>query len=172
MPTNWISTTFRELKHILWKIDQDDKRYLKEPKLHPKPRRLFSFIFVIRSLEGQRSVSDKTISPPDCCVSPVWTDLQEAPWFTLTVGFTLKHLCHCKCCGEEFFLSCTLIWKHTIFYNTKNTMTRVIWGICSICASCGTFLAALSLHSVCVFLQREWVLCKASTHSDYLGADQ
>lgn len=31
MPTNWISTAFRELKHILWKIDQDEMRYLKEP---------------------------------------------------------------------------------------------------------------------------------------------
>lgn len=49
MATNWMNTAFRELKHI----DLDVKRYLKEPKLHSKPRHLLSFIFVIHSLEAE-----------------------------------------------------------------------------------------------------------------------
>lgn len=66
----------------------------------PPTKKNSSFISMMHSLQGEIRIWE-IISPPDCLISLMWTGLQETQRFTLDDGFTEKHLCHCRCCGEE-----------------------------------------------------------------------
>ncbi len=131
-----------------------------ELRLRIRPRWRFSLILVVLSQPAGKDHIWKMRSSPDYLMSLMWTDLPETPGFTLMDGFhkntfVTVNAVEKSWTARRFLLSSRLInghlWKHRppLFFYTKNTMTEVIWGICSIWASCGTFVAALWLQRVC-----------------------
>lgn len=132
-----------------------------------------AFILVIHSPEVKICIW-REISAPDRLISLMSTDLHETPSWMVYIKTPLSNTPS----GFLFFFFSRLIngrlWKTQtlLCFTPKIQWPGFIWGMYSLWASCGTFLAALSFAPVCMFLPREWVLCKASTHSGYVGADQ
>ncbi len=182
MPTNWISTAFRELKHILWKIDQDEMRYLKEPKLHTKPC-CHSFFHLHNSQPGgkdvylKNNIFSRLFDTSNVDRFTRKTVVHPRAWVHTTTPSVNAEENSLNAARGFFFLSSSRLingrlWKHrspcffTPKYNDQGYLRDLLY------LGQLWYISSCSLARLCVFLQREWVLCKASTHSGYVGADQ